>query len=75
MPPNLVTGRDEPRGLTMHSWRHTCASEMLEIGVPHALAAEWIGDELEEFKKTYGRPKASEVARATLAVYTVSPDQ
>lgn len=73
--PQLVTGRDEPRGLTMHSWRHTCASEMLEAGVPHALAAEWIGDELEEFKDTYGRPKPSEVARATLAVYTLSPDQ
>lgn len=73
--PQLVTGRDKPRGLTMHSWRHTCASEMLEAGVPHALAAEWIGDELEEFKDTYGRPKASEVARATLAVYTVSPDK
>lgn len=73
--PQLVTGRDKPRGLTMHSWRHTCASEMLEWGRPHALAAEWIGDELEEFKKTYGRPDPKEVARATLAVYTADPER
>lgn len=41
----------------MHSWRYTCASEMLEMGVPHARAAEWIGDEMkDEGRRECSRP-------------------
>jgi integrase len=63
----IPVGRRAPGRRTTHSFRHSCASEMLEIGVPHALAAEWIGDTLEVFMKTYGRPDPLAVARATLA--------
>lgn len=51
---------------TFHSVRHSCGSEMLENGVSHPLVATWIGDTLEEFMKTYGRPDAAEMARVTL---------
>lgn len=63
--PNLKTGQDSPRSLTMHSWRHTCASEMLEAGIPDTMAADWIGDSLKEFRDTYGKPDPREIARAT----------
>lgn len=53
----------------MHSWRHSCASRMVEIGVPIPLAAEWIGDSLETFKRVYARPEAEDIAIATLAGY------
>lgn len=67
--PGFETGRDSDRRLTMHSWRHTCASEMLERGVPQPLAAEWIGDDLKTFKEVYGKPRAEQMAKATLAGY------
>lgn len=67
--PNLETGIRSERRLTMHSWRHSCGSRMLEIGVPMPLAAEWIGDSLETFKRVYARPDPAEIARATLAGY------
>ena len=68
--PGFETGRDSERGLTMHSWRRTCASEMLEGDVPvPPLAAEWIGDKLETFKEVYGNPTPEDVCRATLAGY------
>lgn len=63
----VPVGQREPGGRTTHSFRHACASEMLEMGVPHALAAEWIGDTLEQFRRTYGRPDPAAIARATLA--------
>lgn len=65
--PNLQTGQKSPRRLTMHSWRHTCASEMLEAGIPDTMAADWIGDSLKEFRETYGKPDPREVARATFS--------
>lgn len=52
---------------TAHSFRHACASELLERGVPHPLAAAWIGDSLETFMETYGKPDAAQMARVTLA--------
>ena len=67
--PTLETGIKSERRLTMHSWRHSCASRMLEIGVPMPLAAEWIGDSLETFKRVYARPEAADIAFATLAGY------
>lgn len=67
--PDFHTGRDSERGLTMHSWRHTCGSRLLELGVPLPLAAEWIGDDLETFKEVYGKPRVEQVAKATLAGY------
>lgn len=67
--PGFETGRDASRRLTMHSWRHTCASEMVERGVPAALAADWIGDDLRTFKEVYEKPRPRLVAAATLAGY------
>lgn len=67
--PNLETGIYSERRLTMHSWRHSCGSRMLEIGVPMPLAAEWIGDSLDVFKRVYARPDPADIARATLAGY------
>lgn len=67
--PTLETGIKSERRLTMHSWRHSCASRMVEIGVPIPLAAEWIGDSLETFKRVYARPEAEDIAIATLAGY------
>lgn len=67
--PNLETGIYSERRLTMHSWRHSCGSRMPEIGVPIPLAAEWIGDSLETFKRVYARPEPEDIARATLAGY------
>lgn len=52
---------------TAHSLRHACASELLERGVPHPLAALWIGDSLKEFMRTYGKPDAAHMARVTLS--------
>jgi integrase len=63
----IPVGRKERGNRTAHSMRHSCASEMLERGVPHPLAASWIGDTLEEFVRTYGRPRAEDMARVTLA--------
>jgi integrase len=63
----IEIGKRAPGRRTAHSFRHACASEMLELGVPHALAAEWIGDTLQVFMKTYGRPDPLAVAQATLA--------
>lgn len=63
------TGRDADRRLTMHSWRHTCASEMVEQGIPRALAADWIGDDMKTFKEVYEKPRPKLVAAATLAGY------
>lgn len=67
--PNLETGIYSERRLTMHSWRHSCGSRMLEIRVPMPLAAEWIGDSLDVFKRVYARPDPADIARATLAGY------
>lgn len=67
--PTLETGIHSERRLTMHSWRHSCGSRMVEIGVPIPLAAEWIGDSLEVFKRVYARPEAEDIALATLAGY------
>lgn len=63
----VTYGMAAPGRRTAHSLRHTCGSEMLALGVPHALAAAWIGDTVAEFMKTYGHPTAEEIARATLA--------
>lgn len=67
--PSLKTGIHSERKLTMHSWRHSCASRMLELGVPMPLVADWIGDDLETFRKVYARPDPKDIARATLAGY------
>ncbi|MDT8436688.1 MAG: site-specific integrase [Gemmatimonadota bacterium] len=67
--PDLETGLRKERRLTMHSWRHSCASRMVEIGVPVPLAAAWIGDTLATFMRVYARPDAKEIAKATLAGY------
>lgn len=63
----IETGLRAPGRRTAHSFRHACASEMLERGVPHQLAAAWIGDTLQAFEDTYGRPDPAHVARITLA--------
>ena len=42
---------------------------MLERGVPQPLAAEWIGDDLETHKEVYGKPRAEQLAQATLPGY------
>jgi integrase len=67
--PDLETGIRSERQLTMHSWRHSCASMMLDLGVPAPLAAEWIGDRLETFRDVYAKPDSENVARVTLAGY------
>lgn len=67
--PDLRTGIRSERQLTMHSWRHSCASMMLDLGVPVPLAAEWIGDRLETFKEVYAAPDIENIARVTLAGY------
>jgi hypothetical protein len=48
---------------TFHSGRHTCACETLEAGISHPHAAFWIGDTLQEFVKTYGKPGPHAMAR------------
>jgi integrase len=63
----VTVGRDMPGNRTFHSLRHACASEMLELGVSHPHAAWWIGDTLDEFMKTYGRPSAELMSRITLS--------
>lgn len=60
----VQTGRGRPGRRTFHSLRHTCASQLLEAGVSHPHAAYWIGDTLEEFTKTYGRPTDEAMTRA-----------
>ncbi|MHB1169863.1 MAG: tyrosine-type recombinase/integrase, partial [Longimicrobiales bacterium] len=60
----IVTGLSERGGRTFHSLRHTCASELLEAGVTHPHAAYWIGDTLDEFTNTYGRPTDEGMVRA-----------
>lgn len=60
----IVTGRDKRGSRTFHSLRHTCACELLEAGVTHPHAAYWIGDTLDEFMETYGRPTDEAMARA-----------
>jgi len=62
----IAVGMSTPGRQTAHSLRHSCASEMLERGVSHERAASWIGDTLEEFMKTYGRPDPHQMARLTL---------
>jgi integrase len=59
----ISIGQAETGGRTSHSWRHTCASELLEAGIPHPLAAWWIGDSLDEFMKTYGSPTDEAMAK------------
>ncbi len=66
----VTTGRARPGSRTFHSLRHTCASELLEIGVDHAHAAWWIGDSLREFQKTYGRPTDEAMAHSIFAPIT-----
>lgn len=63
----VVTGLNNRGSKTLHSLRHTCASELLEIGVDHAHAAYWIGDTLREFEKTYGRPSDEAMSRSIFA--------
>jgi integrase len=60
----VVTGSNQRGGRTAHSLRHTCASELLEAGISHPHAAYWIGDSLDEFMATYGRPTDAAMARA-----------
>lgn len=60
----VVTGLAREGRKTAHSLRHTCASELLEAGVSHPHAAYWIGDTLDEFMATYGRPTDEAMARA-----------
>jgi hypothetical protein len=62
----IAVGMSTPGRQTAHSLRHSCASEMLERGVSHERAASWIGDTLQEFMKTYGRPDPHQMARLTL---------
>lgn len=63
----VPTGMNKRGSRTFHSLRHTCASELLEIGVDHAHAAYWIGDTLREFERTYGRPTDEAMARSIFA--------
>jgi hypothetical protein len=42
---------------------------MLERGVPHPLVAAWIGDTLDVFMRTYGRPDPALIAQVTLAAH------
>ena len=52
---------------TFHSFRHTCACVLLEAGITHPHAANWIGDTLQEFTRTYGRPTDEAMAREIFA--------
>lgn len=63
----VVTGLSNRGGRTFHSLRHTCGSELLEAGITHPHAAYWIGDTLDEFVATYGRPTDDAMARAIFA--------
>jgi integrase len=63
----VPTGMSKRGSRTFHSLRHTCASELLEIGIDHAHAAYWIGDTLREFERTYGRPTDEAMARSIFA--------
>ena len=60
---HVVTGLNAHGGRTFHSFRHTCACEMLEAGITHPHAAYWIGDSLKEFMRTYGKPTDEAMAR------------
>lgn len=63
----VVTGMQNRGSRTFTSLRHTCASELLELGVDHAHAAYWIGDTLKVFQQTYGRPTDEAMARSIFA--------
>lgn len=60
----IVTGLSERGSKTFQSLRHTCASELLQVGVTHPHAAYWIGDTLRVFLATYGRPTDEAMAKA-----------
>lgn len=40
--------------LTVHGLRHSCASYLLNKGVPLKAVADWLGDTMEVIEKTYG---------------------
>jgi integrase len=63
----VAVGKSTTGKRTAHSFRHACSCDLLERGVPHALAATWIGDTLQTFMDTYGRPTPEQMARVTLA--------
>jgi integrase len=68
----VAVGMSSSGKRTVHSLRQACACELLEHGVPHPLAALWIGDTLQTFMATYGRPTTEQMARITLAGFRKS---
>jgi integrase len=62
----VAVGRGTPGNRTFQSFRHACASKLLERGVTHPHVAWWIGNTQEEFIRTYGRPTLDAMTRVTL---------
>jgi integrase len=59
----VVYGRDVPDGITWHSMRHTCATNLVRAGVPLKKVADILGDTVETVERYYVKLDESDLGR------------